>query len=41
MDKEKGERFMNWLKGVKSDRYLFETSRILEEMIKRGNTASK
>lgn len=41
MDKEKGERFMNWLKGVKTDRYLFETSRILEEMIKRGNTASK
>jgi carboxyl-terminal processing protease len=41
MDKEKGERFMNWLKGVKTDRYLFETSRILEEMIKRGNTAVK
>ncbi|HSR40348.1 MAG TPA: carboxy terminal-processing peptidase [Phnomibacter sp.] len=41
MDKDKSERFMNWLKGVKTDRYLFETSRILEEMIKRGNTAVK
>jgi hypothetical protein len=40
MDKDKGERFMNWLKGLKTDRYLFETSKILDQMITRGNTAS-
>ncbi|MCU0394781.1 MAG: carboxy terminal-processing peptidase, partial [Chitinophagaceae bacterium] len=33
MDKDKGERFMNWLKGLKTDRYLFETSKILDQMI--------
>jgi carboxyl-terminal processing protease len=39
MDKEKGERFMSWLKGLKTDRYLYETSRIVDEMIIKGKTA--
>lgn len=41
MDKEKGERFLNWLKGLKTDRYLYETSKILNEMILKGKTAAR
>lgn len=41
MDKDKGERFMLWLKGLKTDRYLFETSRVIDDMIMKGKTAAK
>jgi carboxyl-terminal processing protease len=41
MDKEKGDRFMNWLKGLKTDIYLYETSKIVGEMILKGKTASR
>ncbi|MCU0333967.1 MAG: carboxy terminal-processing peptidase [Chitinophagaceae bacterium] len=41
MDKDKGERFMNWLKNLKKDRYLFETTRIMEEVISKGKTAGR
>lgn len=41
MDKDKGERFMNWLKGLKTDRYLFETSKVLDDIIIKGKTAAR
>lgn len=41
MDKDKGERFMNWLKGLKTDRYLFETAKIMDELIVVGKTAGR
>ncbi|MCC6759759.1 MAG: carboxy terminal-processing peptidase [Chitinophagaceae bacterium] len=41
MDKDKSERFMLWLKGLKTDRYLFETSRVIDDMIMKGKTAAK
>jgi carboxyl-terminal processing protease len=39
MDKDRAERFNNWLKALKTDRYLFETSRILNELITKEKTA--
>jgi len=41
MDKDKSERFMNWLKGLKTDRYLFETSKVLDDIIIKGKTAAR
>jgi carboxyl-terminal processing protease len=39
MDKEKNERFNAWLKNLKTDRYLFETARVLDDLIIKGKTA--
>jgi carboxyl-terminal processing protease len=39
MDKDKGERFKAWLKGLQSDRYLFESTKILDEIILKDKTA--
>jgi len=41
MDKEKGERFMNWLKGLKTDIYIGETTDILNDIIVNGRLAHK
>ncbi|HSC52906.1 MAG TPA: carboxy terminal-processing peptidase [Phnomibacter sp.] len=41
MDKDKSERFKNWLKGLKTDRYLFETSKIMDDLIVKDKTASR
>ena len=38
MDKEKGERFRGWLKGLKNDLYLDETSRIMNDLILNDKT---
>lgn len=40
MDKDKNERFMKWLQGLKTDKYLLETTKILDELIIKGKTAS-
>ena len=39
MDKEKGERFRSWLKNLKNDLYLEETSRIMNDLIVNDKTA--
>lgn len=39
MDKEKGERFRAWLKSLKNDLYLDETSRIMNDFIVNDKTA--
>ncbi|CAN5738851.1 carboxy terminal-processing peptidase [soil metagenome] len=39
MDKEKGERFRAWLKGLKNDMYLDETSKIMNDLITNDKTA--
>jgi carboxyl-terminal processing protease len=41
MDKEKGDRFKEWLKGLKTDIYLEETTKIMNNLILQGKTASK
>ncbi len=41
MDKEKKERFNAWLKNLTTDRYLYETSQIMDSLIMKGKTASK
>jgi carboxyl-terminal processing protease len=41
MDKEKGERFMNWLKGLKTDIYIGETTDIINDIIVKGRLAHK
>lgn len=38
-DKQKGERYQAWLKQIKVDRYIQETSKILNEIIAGINTA--
>ncbi len=39
MDKEKGERFRAWLKGLKNDMYLDETAKIMNDLITNDKTA--
>lgn len=39
MDKEKGERFRGWLKNLKNDLYLQETTGIMSEFISNDKTA--
>lgn len=41
MDKEKGERFKNWLKGLRTDIYIGETTDILNDIIVNGRLAHK
>ena len=41
MDKMKAERFRNWLKALKTDIYLDETTNIMNDMILQGKTAKK
>jgi carboxyl-terminal processing protease len=39
MDKEKGERFRAWLKGLKTDLYLDQTTNLMNDLITQGKTA--
>jgi carboxyl-terminal processing protease len=39
MDKEKADRFTNWLKALTTDRYLYETSRIVDGLVTKDKTA--
>ena len=41
MDKDKGERFKGWLKNLTTDRYLFESARILDDLILKDKLARK
>jgi carboxyl-terminal processing protease len=40
VDKDKGERYKNWLKGLKSDIYINEASNVLQDMVSKQGLAT-
>jgi carboxyl-terminal processing protease len=41
MDKDKADRFRNWLKGLRTDIYLDETATVLNLLIEKDKMARK
>jgi carboxyl-terminal processing protease len=41
VDKEKGERYKNWLKSLRSDIYLYEATQVISDMIDSKNHMAK